>query len=91
MAVEIPFVRQSDPQYGVTEDVAPGLRRVLANNPSAFTYHGTGTYIVGRGKVAVIDPGPLLDDHVAALLAARGNREAPQANRANATPACVYL
>jgi len=43
MAVEIPFVRQSDPQYGVAEDVAPGLRRVLANNPSAFTYHGTGT------------------------------------------------
>ena len=70
MAVEIPFVRQSDPQYGVAEDVAPGLRRVLANNPSAFTYHGTGTYIVGRGKVAVIDPGQLLDDHVAALLAA---------------------
>ena len=70
MAVEIPFVRQSDPQYGVAEDVAPGLRRVLANTPSAFTYHGTGTYIVGRGKVAVIDPGPLLDDHVAALLAA---------------------
>ena len=35
MAVEIPFVRQSDPQYGVAEDVAPGLRRVLANNPSA--------------------------------------------------------
>jgi glyoxylase-like metal-dependent hydrolase (beta-lactamase superfamily II) len=48
-------------------DIAPGLRRVLARNPNPFTFYGSGTYVVGRGCVAVIDPGPLLDEHVAAL------------------------
>ena len=42
------------------------MRRVVARNPSAFTLYGTGTYIVGRGRVAVIDPGPDLPDHVEA-------------------------
>ena len=50
--------------------MAPGLRRVVAENPSKFTAWGTGTYIVGDGRVAIIDPGPDLDEHVAALLAA---------------------
>lgn len=48
----------------------PLVRRLLAPNPSPFTYTGTETYIVGRGEVAVIDPGPALDEHVAAILAA---------------------
>ena len=48
----------------------PLVRRLLAPNPSPFTYTGTETYIVGRGDVAVIDPGPALDEHVAAILAA---------------------
>lgn len=48
----------------------PGLRLVLAPNPSPMTHWGTNTYIVGTGEVAVIDPGPLLPDHLAALLAA---------------------
>lgn len=48
----------------------PLVRRVLAPNPSAFTYSGTQTYIVGEGTVAVIDPGPDDPDHVAALLRA---------------------
>ncbi len=56
--------------YGVGEEVLPGVRRVIARNPSKFTYHGTGTYIVGRGDVAVIDPGPALDSHRDALAAA---------------------
>ena len=46
----------------------PLVRRVLAPNPSAFTYTGTQTYIVGHGTVAVIDPGPDDPDHVAALV-----------------------
>lgn len=47
------------------------MRRVVANNPSKFTYHGTGTYLVGTGDhVTVIDPGPLNDAHAEALLAA---------------------
>lgn len=64
----IPFNREFTPRYAVSEDIAPGLRRVLARNPNAFTFHGTGTYILGRGRVAIIDPGPLLDEHVGALL-----------------------
>ena len=55
---------------GRTERVHPLVRRVLAGNPSAFTYTGTQSYIVGNGEVAVIDPGPDDEAHVAALLEA---------------------
>ena len=55
-------------EYGRIEQIAPGVRRVIANNPSAFTFHGTGTYILGEGKVAVIDPGPLDPSHIEAIL-----------------------
>jgi glyoxylase-like metal-dependent hydrolase (beta-lactamase superfamily II) len=68
MAVEIPFRRDFAFEYGRLEPVAPGIRRIVANNPGSFTFRGTGTYIVGEGKVAVIDPGPDLDEHVDALL-----------------------
>ncbi len=70
----IPFVRLTDTAYGRCERVSPLIRRVIAENPGPFTYTGTGTYIVGRPEagatVAVIDPGPLDDRHLAALLAA---------------------
>ena len=56
--------------YGRAEQVAPGVRRLLADNPSPFTEKGTQTYIVGEGEVAVIDPGPELGTHVGAILAA---------------------
>jgi glyoxylase-like metal-dependent hydrolase (beta-lactamase superfamily II) len=56
--------------YGRSEQVAPMIRRVIAENPSKFTYRGTGTYIVGHGDVVVIDPGPKLDAHRDALAAA---------------------
>ena len=69
MAVEIPFRREFSFEYGQLERVAPGIRRIVARNPSPFTFRGTGTYVVGDGEVAVIDPGPDLEDHVAALLA----------------------
>jgi glyoxylase-like metal-dependent hydrolase (beta-lactamase superfamily II) len=69
MAVEIPFRRDFSFEYGRLEPVAPGIRRIVARNPSPFTFKGTGTYVVGSGEVAVIDPGPDLDEHVAALLA----------------------
>ena len=46
------------PQTGAPERVSPLIRRVLAGNPGPFTGWGTGTYIVGEGEVAVIDPGP---------------------------------
>lgn len=63
----IPFVREIDVAYGRVDQVSPLVRRVIANNPGAFTYTGTGVYIIGRGEVAVIDPGPLQDDHFEAL------------------------
>ena len=56
-----------DAVYAKTVEISPMIRRVLARNPNAFTFHGTGTYIIGRGRVAIIDPGPLLDEHVEAL------------------------
>jgi glyoxylase-like metal-dependent hydrolase (beta-lactamase superfamily II) len=55
---------------GRVERLAGRVRRVLAPNPSPFTYTGTQTYIVGEGEVAVIDPGPDLPEHVDALAAA---------------------
>jgi glyoxylase-like metal-dependent hydrolase (beta-lactamase superfamily II) len=70
MAVAIPYVRDLDISYGRVDQVSPLLRRVVAENPSKFTYLGTGTYIVGQGEVAVIDPGPLIDAHVSAIVAA---------------------
>jgi glyoxylase-like metal-dependent hydrolase (beta-lactamase superfamily II) len=57
-------------EYGTVEQVTPLIRRVVAENPSKFTYRGTGTYIVGHGDVIVIDPGPQLDSHREALAAA---------------------
>ena len=69
MAVEIPFRREFSFEYGRLERVAPGIRRIVARNPSPFTFRGTGTYVIGDAEVAVIDPGPDLDEHVAALLA----------------------
>lgn len=59
-----------DVVYGRVERVAPLIRRVIADNPSKFTYRGTGTYIVGEGEVAVVDPGPLIDSHRDAIAAA---------------------
>src|SRR6516162_4510563 len=69
MAVDIPFRREFSFEYGRLEPVAPEIRRIVARNPSPFTFRGTGTYVIGSGEVAVIDPGPDLADHVEALLA----------------------
>lgn len=60
--------------YGAVAKIAPGVQRVIAENPSKFTYRGTGTYIVGDRDVAVIDPGPQLDSHGDALAAALDGR-----------------
>ena len=66
----IPFVRELAFEYGRCDPVSPLIRRVIARNPGPFTYTGTGVYIVGRGEVAVIDPGPDLPEHFEALKAA---------------------
>lgn len=67
MATKIPFQYEFDYEYGKSQQVTPMIRRVLAENPSAFTFRGTGTYIIGQGNVAVIDPGPVMPDHIEAL------------------------
>ena len=54
--------------YGQVERAGPGVRRVLARNPSPFTFTGTQTHIVGTGEVAIVDPGPDLPEHVEAIL-----------------------
>jgi glyoxylase-like metal-dependent hydrolase (beta-lactamase superfamily II) len=63
----IPFVRDLDFAYGRADRASPLIRRVIAQNPGPFTFLGTGVYIVGKGDVAVIDPGPPIDAHFAAL------------------------
>lgn len=68
--MSIPFVRDLEFEYGRVDVVAPGLRRVIARNASPFTFHGTGTYIIGEGNVAVVDPGPADEEHVAAIMTA---------------------
>ncbi len=66
----IPYVRDIAFEYGACDQVSPLIRRVVANNPGPFTFKGTGTYIVGHGEVAVIDPGPDDPAHLASILKA---------------------
>lgn len=69
----IPFVTDFKFDYGTATEVTPLIRRVVANNPSAFTFKGTGTYLIGHGKVAIVDPGPDDPAHVESVLnAVRG-------------------
>jgi len=69
----LPFNKTFDLEPDTVRDVAPGVRAMVANNPGPFTFKGTMSYIIGRGKVAILDPGPDDDAHIAALLdAVRG-------------------
>tara|TARA_B100001939_G_scaffold348207_1_gene374041 strand:- start:3264 stop:4151 length:888 start_codon:yes stop_codon:yes gene_type:complete len=61
------FDKNFSPEYGVVTCLSPLVRRIVAHNPSPFTFMGTGTYIVGQGTVAVIDPGPAMPSHLHAL------------------------
>ena len=70
----IPYVRDMDFAYGRADRVSPLITRVVAENPGPFTFHGTGTYLVGERSLAVIDPGPLSDAHLNALLEAIAGR-----------------
>ena len=62
-------------EYGVCDQLTPLVRRVIANNPGGFTFTGTGTYIIGNKNIAVIDPGPIDDDHYNALMKATSGQE----------------
>jgi glyoxylase-like metal-dependent hydrolase (beta-lactamase superfamily II) len=68
--MSIDFNRDFEIEYGRCDTLSPLIRRVVCNNPSPFTFRGTGTYIIGRGTVAVIDPGPMDNAHLEALTAA---------------------
>ena len=74
--MSIPFRRDDPLQPGEMETIAPGIRRVMCGNPGPFTYRGTNTYIIGQGRsVAVLDPGPVDEAHLAAILrATQGER-----------------
>src|ERR1700755_14808 len=73
MAEDIPYDKSFELTPGRVDEVAPNIRRLRCNNTSPFTFKGTVSYIVGRGKVAIIDPGPEDPAHSAALLdAVRG-------------------
>src|SRR5882672_8747697 len=73
MTEDIPFDKSFDLAAGHVDEPVPGVRRILANNPGPFTFKGTMSYIIGRGKVAIVDPGPDDPRHIAALLdAVRG-------------------
>lgn len=64
---KLTFNSEMNFDYGVAIEVAPGVRRMVANNPGPFTFKGTNTYIIGQGEVAVIDPGPDDAEHLGAL------------------------
>ncbi|NRG19673.1 MBL fold metallo-hydrolase [Rhizobiales bacterium] len=64
--------RHFDPRHGEAVGLSDAVRRITARNPSPFTFHGTNTYLVGRSEIAVIDPGPEDETHVANILAAAG-------------------
>lgn len=70
MADDIAFDRSDDARGPEVVQVAPLVRRIIAPNPSPFTFTGTATYLVGRGTVAIVDAGPDLPGHRAAVLAA---------------------
>ena len=61
------FNKNFSPNYDEVLSISPLIHRLVAHNPSPFTFHGTGTYIIGRDKVAVIDPGPAIASHIHGL------------------------
>ncbi len=67
MAASVPFLESDKPSYGVVTDESALVRKIMAPNPGPYTFWGTGTFIVGRGQVAVIDPGPLVPEHIEAI------------------------
>ena len=61
-------------EYGVPRELVPGVSRLVANNPSPFTYKGTNTYLIGTTSLAVIDPGPVDARHCEAIIRAANGR-----------------
>lgn len=94
--MRLSFDRSLDAPYGAAVRLSPLVERVLAPNPGPFTFRGTGVYLVGTGDhVAVIDPGPALPEHIAALKRAIGTRRLSHIlithNHADHSPAAAPL
>jgi glyoxylase-like metal-dependent hydrolase (beta-lactamase superfamily II) len=71
----VTFLSEPEPPRGLAQTIAPGIRRIVAQNGGVMTYHGTNTYLLGEGEdLTVLDPGPDSDDHVQHILAATGGR-----------------
>lgn len=62
------------PDHGEAVKIAKDVKRITAPNPSPMTFHGTNSYLIGRDNLALIDPGPLIDAHLEALLTAIGDK-----------------
>lgn len=73
MSAELSFDLDFSPLADNVVELSPLVRRLVADNSSPFTFTGTCSYIVGRGTVAIIDPGPARPGHIEALLAAVAN------------------
>ncbi|MGA7974230.1 MAG: MBL fold metallo-hydrolase, partial [Pseudolabrys sp.] len=68
MSDDIPFNKKLDLAPETVDEPMPGVRRIMCDNPSPFTFKGTMSYIIGRGNVAIVDPGPADERHIGALL-----------------------
>ena len=69
------FNKEFNCNYGIIERLTPLVRRIVAPNPGPYTFKGTGTYIIGQGEVAVIDPGPEIPEHIEALVSGLGSEK----------------
>ena len=74
MAEALPFRTTMDFVYGEPRELAPGVSRIVANNPNHFTFKGTNTYLLGTRSLGLIDPGPEDAKHLGAILKAAGQR-----------------
>ncbi len=74
MTAELAFKKTMEFEYGVPLELAPGVARIVANNAGMMTFKGTNTYLVGANELALIDPGPDLDDHIEAIRVAVAGR-----------------
>ncbi len=71
---DLEFRTDMDFAYAEPREIAPGVQRIVANNPSVFTFKGTNTYIIGTRDLAIIDPGPEDDAHFEAMIKTVGDR-----------------
>jgi glyoxylase-like metal-dependent hydrolase (beta-lactamase superfamily II) len=74
MASDIAFKTSMNFAYGEPSPMGPGVVRLVCENPGPFTFKGTNTYLVGSTELAVIDPGPADEKHLADILRVAAGR-----------------